>query len=670
MNKTSKYTLFKTLGVYYAKLFTCTLLLLLQPGLSKAQTTKNLFEETEKIAFVEQKAAGLKQLLLQVPSAFSKASSNFDIHYLGCNWTVNPAVRFIKGNVKTGFTITERANTITLDLADDLKVDSILFRNVKISFYRPFDNSVVINFGGFLEKNIRDEINIFYKGVPPVSSVIGSFTTSYHAGVPVMWTLSEPYGARDWWPCKNGLNDKIDSMDISITTPDIYTSSSNGLLVDEKFSNGGRTTYWKHRYPIATYLVAFAATNYSIINDDVKLGKITMPIVDYAYPENEDAFRKAGGITKRTLEMLHSAFTPYPFINEKYGHTQFGFGGGMEHQTNSFMFNMNETLIVHELAHQWFGDKITCGSWRDIWLNEGFAVYCTNLNIEKNYPEATLINLYKSQVNNITSKPTGSVYVDDTTSVGRIFDSRLSYNKGGWVLQMLRWKLGDSVFYRAVRNYLNDPKINYSYALTTDLKKQFEQESKKDLTEFFKDWVYGQGFPSYKLQWAPAGNSWVNINLSQTTSDTSVSFFEMPVPLRFKNSVRDTIIVIDHIKNNQVSFVNIGFIADSAFVDPKLKLISANNSVVKNEIFPSADNVVVFPNPVREEFNVLLKNMTEGILHVSLYNITGELIWRKRIGNFKGTDLIVVPTKQLPSGNYWVRVNKDEDPVIIKRILK
>jgi hypothetical protein len=91
---------------------------------------------------------------------------------------------------------------------------------------------------------------------------------------------------------------------------------------------------------------------------------------------------------------------------------------------------------------------------------------------------------------------------------------------------------------------------------------------------------------------------------------------------------------------------------------------------VKTEIFPNADNVVVFPNPVGEEFSVLLKNMTEGILHISLYNVTGKLVWRKRVGNFRGNDIIVVPTRQLPSGNYWVRVNKDEDPVIIKRILK
>ena len=652
------------------KIFVATVSLFLFQGQVKSQNNKKIIEETFQIAEMEQKAAALKQQAMQTGAPFSKASSNFDIHYLNCQWNVNPSIRYIQGSVKTAFIVTERANTMTLDLADELKVDSIIFRNNKIAFYRPFDNTLIVNFGGFLEKNTKDEVTIFYKGTPPVSSPISSFTTSSHAGVPVMWTLSEPYGGRDWWPCKNGLNDKADSIDISITTPDAYTSSTNGLLVNEQVLNGKRTTSWKHRYPIATYLVAFATTNYVVVNDAIQLGNKLLPLIDYAYPERENEFLNAMPLTKRVMNMLHNTFTPYPFINEKYGHTQFGFSGGMEHQTNSFMNNMSEGLIVHELAHQWFGDKITCGSWKDIWLNEGFAVYCSNLNIEKNYPESSLLASYRFQLNNITSKPSGSVYVDDTTNVGRVFDSRLSYNKGGWVLQMLRWKLGDSVFYRSVRNYLNDPKFTYKYALTTDLKSHFERESKRDLTEFFKDWVYGQGFPSYKLKWAPAGNSWVNITLSQTTSDTSVKFFEMPVPIRFKNVGRDTTIIIENNKNDQVSFINIGFIPDSAFIDPKMKLISANNSVVKTDIFPNAGNVTVFPNPVGNEFNVVLKNMTEGILHLSMYNLNGQLIWRKRVGGFNGNDLIAVPSAQLPSGNYWLRINKDDDPVIIRRIVK
>ena len=635
-----------------------------------AQGKKIFYEETFQIADMEQKSAELKQEMLLNPSLYSKASSNFDIHYLGCNWEVDPAIRYIKGDVKIGFTITERANTITLDLADQLLVDSILFHNAKIPFYRPYDTSLIVNFEGFIEKGTIDYITIFYQGIPPISTGITSFKNSLHNNIPVLWTLSEPYGGRDWWPCKNGLNDKADSMDISITTPAIYSSSSNGVLIGENIQNDKKTSYWKHRYPIATYLVAFAATNYTILRDSIALGNVMMPLMDYAYPEKESDFLAATAITKRTLTLLHNTFTPYPFINERYGHTQFGFSGGMEHQTNSFMNNMSENLIVHEMAHQWFGDKITCGSWKDTWLNEGFAEFCTNFNIEKNHTKAELISLYTTQLKSITSKPNGSVYVQDTSSVGKIFDSRLTYKKGAWVLKMLRWKLGDSVFFQSVRNYLNDPQLNFSYALTPDLQKHFEKTSGKDLSGFFNNWVYSQGFPSYNLQWATVGNRTIQTILSQTTSDTSVLFFEMPVPILFKNGTRDTTIIIDHIKNGQANLFNIGFIPDTAYIDPDLMIIAANNTVGKVEVFPTKDNIVVFPNPVGNAFNVLLRNMTEGVLHLSLHNSAGQVVWRKRYGGFNGQDQIVVPSMTLSSGYYFLSIHKDDDPVIIKRILR
>lgn len=638
---------------------------------AKAQV-KEVLRELKQHARMEQKAAQLKMQALAAPQTFSKASSNFDIHFFGFNWFIDPAVRYISGSAKIGFTITQRTNIITLDLMDELRIDSILFRTSKISSYRPFDNTVIVNLSTFLDPGSKAEIEIFYKGVPPVSGgPFNSFVNSTHAGVPVMWTLSEPYGSRDWFPCKNGLNDKADSLDISITTPEAYTSSANGVFENEVLAGGFRTRSWKHRYPIATYLIAIAATNYQILQDQVQLGSTLLPLTDYAYPENVSVFTAAASLTKRVMQLLHNDFSPYPYLKEKYGHTQFGFGGGMEHQTNSFMGSMSETLIVHEAAHQWFGNKITCGSWRDIWLNEGYAVFCVNYNVEKNYPEQTLLNLYRAQINNITSRPNGSVYVDDTTSVSRIFDSRLTYNKGGWVLQMLRWKMGDSAFFRATRNYINDPQLLASgYAKTPDLKKHFEQESKMDLSEFFKDWVYGQGFPSYQLEWASAGENWIQTNLSQVTSDTSVSFFEMPVPIRFKNAKRDTTLVIQHTKNAQIDLFNIGFIPDSAFIDPKFKLISANNKVIRNQILPGSDNVVVFPNPITNQFSVLLKNMTEGELNLSLYNSLGELVWRRRIGSFKGEDLIIVPSDYLPKGSYWLKVNREDDPQVIKQILK
>lgn len=624
-----------------------------------------------EVAIQEAKAAAIQQEAMLNASSFSKASNNFNIHYLNCAWNIDPGIRFIQGTVRIGFTMTSRSNNLTLDMADELKVDSIRMRSTKLPIpYRPFDKTVIVNLGTFLDAGTKEEIEIFYRGVPPGSGINSPFVTSTHNGVPVMWTLSQPYGSRDWWPCKNGLNDKADSVDISITTPEKYTSTTNGILAQENVNAGLRTTRWKHRYPIATYLIAIAATNYEIIKDQVVLGNTTLPILEYAYPEKATEFKNAAAVTKRTMQMLYTAFGQYPFIKERYGHTQFGFGGGMEHQTNSFMSNMNETLVVHEAAHQWFGNKVTCGTWKDIWLNEGFAVFCTNLNIEKHYPTQTLINTYRTQVNSITAKPNGVLYVDDTTSIARIFDNRLSYTKGGWVLQMLRWKLGDAVFFKAVNNYLNDSRLAYSYATTADLQAHFENESRLDLKDFFADWVYGQGYPSYQLRWATAGTKWVQTILSQTSSDPSVDFFELPVPIRFKNNGNDTTIVIDHKINSQLNFFNIGFIPDSAFIDPDYKLVSANNKTVQAEIFPDEGNVVVFPNPIGNEFSVLLKNMEEGELTLSLFNSSGALVYRKRVGSFRGSDLVVIPAYQLSNGVYWLRINKDDDPPIIKKVMK
>jgi hypothetical protein len=144
----------------------------------------------------------------------------------------------------------------------------------------------------------------------------------------------------------------------------------------------------------------------------------------------------------------------------------------------------------------------------------------------------------------------------------------------------------------------------------------------------------------------------------------------MPVPVRFKTAFNDTTVVLNHTKNGQVDFFKIGFIPDSVFIDPKFKILSANNTVTKAEIFPGSDNVVVFPNPIQDEFSVLLKNMTEGVLHLSLYNSSGQLVWRQRFGNFNGSDLYLVPSANFAPGIYVLRVNKDDDPEIIRKIIK
>jgi aminopeptidase N len=636
------------------------------PGKPYAQETREAM--LAEISVLESKAATTR---LQALGNQSSASQNTDIHHYRCEWILDPAVRFINGKVTPSFRLRESASSVSFDLVDSLRVDSVLFGGSPVSFSRPGNHTLKIDFPSALAAGTLQSLTICYQGVPPSGQGFGTFALSKHAGTPVLWTLSEPFGSMEWWPCKNGLDDKADSIDIILTTPEAYTGVSNGMIHSETVSGGYRTVSWKHRYPVATYLVAIAATNYTTLYDSVTLGNRVMPIIQHAYPESANAFRNAAALTGRTLKMLHDRFGDYPFINERYGHTQFSWGGGMEHQTNSFMYNTNETLIVHEAAHQWFGNLVTCGSWQDIWLNEGFALFTTNYSLELHHPAATLMNTLRVQLNSIVSQPGGSVFVDDTTSVGRIFNARLTYFKGGWVAQMLRWKLGDSAFFRGMRAYLQDPALRYGYARSADLQRNLEAKSGQDLDGFFADWLYGQGYPSYQLAWTPVGNGLVQTSLSQTVSHPSVDFFEMPVPIRFKNAFQDTIIIIDHRQQAQTAYHRLAFMPDSAFIDPQMKLISAGNRVERKELPPSEPNTaIVYPNPVGNSFNVSLRNFQEGTLTLAIHNSIGQLVWREQRNNFSGNDIIQVSSDKLAGGIYLLSIQSGNDVRVVRKIMK
>ena len=482
------------------------------------------------------KTALRERLYRQKSASFIESAdyASTDLIYQQLNVTVDPAINQISGSVYSLLKIkNEQVPSIHFDLNSSLVVDSIQYNQKRIDFQHTNDK-INLTLSAPALKNSICSVQIYYHGSPPQNGM-GSFTISKHNNIPVLWTLSEPYGAKVWWPCKESLADKIDSLDVFITCPSQYKAASNGKLISDEITLNKRTAHWKHRYPIATYLVGIAVTNYETYAElmDLPNGK-KLEILNYIYPEYLTTAQSKSNETRDIMNFYCQKFITYPFASEKYGHAQFGWNGGMEHQTMSFMINLDFELVAHEMSHQWFGDYITLGSWHDIWLNEGFATYLTGLTYE-NLMNGVWWPIWKNnQLTRIISSAGGSVYVADTTDIDRIFNSRLSYSKGAYLLHMLRWELGDSSFFKGLKNYLNDPVIANGFASQTKFVKHMETAADTSLTEFFNDWYYGEGYPTFTLTYFPDPVNPLRqkLRISQAQSYPSVSFFEVTVPVR------------------------------------------------------------------------------------------------------------------------------------------
>jgi hypothetical protein len=589
--------------------------------------------------------------------------NNYDLKYCRANWQVDPAVKFITGNIYYLFYHTDSLNEFQLEFSDSLVADSVLMHGVALNFLHS-NNILSVDLGQYLLGDQLDSLSVFYHGVPPETG-FGSFAAEAHGpnDVPVLWTLSEPYGAKDWWPIKQDLNDKIDSIDIFVKAPLMYKVASNGLLINETIIGANKITYWKSRYPIASYLVAIAVSDYTIFTNQAQLSTGNLDVVNYVYAENLSEAQFGIGEMMDHLEYFDSLFVPYPFMNEKYGHAQFNWGGGMEHQTMSFVGGFSYELLAHELAHQWFGDHVTCGSWQDLWLNEGFATYASGLCYERFSP-----NLYwkiwkANQVNFITSSPAGSVFVTDTMDISRLFDERLTYSKAAMLLHMLRWKIGDDDFYSAIRNYQNNPMLSHSYARNIDLKNELELESGQNLDEFFEDWYWGEGFPSYQLSYDQDNANLVSFTLSQSQSHPSVSFFEMPVPVLFKNGNQDTTIVFNHTFSGQNFSAQLNFKVDSVIIDPNNWIVCNQNSVTKTEDFIPVDGAIkLFPNPANESLSINFASLpVMDIKSINIFSIDGrKMEINYSVYSIKNNTLIV-DISAIDAGTYCIIIITEEN---------
>ena len=627
-------------------------------GFSQSNT-----EEFDRMVEAEMKAASATINFRVNPN-----TQNYDITYHELRLSVDPnnTTPYISGVVTTTFTALSNMNVVTFDMATELAVSSVTMNNLNLTFSQS-NYELNINLPSTLVTGNTATVTITYAGSPPQAE--GAFTRSTHSGTPVIFTLSEPYGARDWWPCKQDLNDKVNTLDVYITAPSTYVSVSNGIEVSQTISGSNKTTHFHHNYPIPAYLIAIAVTNYQIYNQQGGLGTIAspyFPIVNYLYPESYATATSATqlGTTPTIINLYESLLEPYPFRNEKYGHAQFGWGGGMEHTTVSFMGSFGRSLIAHEMAHQWFGDKITCGSWKDIWLNEGITEYMSGLVVENLDGVAQFVTWKSNKITSITSQTSGYVYLQDSdlTNVNRIFSSRLTYDKGSMVTHMLRWKLGDTAFFQALKNYLADSSLAYGYALTGNLKSHMENVYGSSLTDFFNDWIYMQGYPTYTITAQNWGAGQAKITVNQTQSDPSVAYFEMPLQIRLTGTGGVTHdVVVNHTTNGQEFIVAVPFVVTGVIFDPNKHIISKNNVVnLANESFDLEQSISIYPNPANDILHIMTPTNIQ-IEKVEIFNALGQLVAQKKEHDFS--------ISELTSGMHLLKITTSEG-VIHKKFIK
>ena len=471
--------------------------------------------------------------------------NEFDMGFYKLQLTIFPGSEQIKGNAEIDcYSLVNNLDELDFDITSSLNINKITLGGENILFEHKSDILKV-----FLNKKYdtgeKITISIDYSGKPGNSF---HFDTKFNS--PLIWTLCEPYGSKDWWPCKNLPDDKLDSMDIIVTVPEDLIVASNGTLFSTTTNNGKITYYWKERYPIASYLVSVAIHPYKLRTDYYHYDNDSMPVISYILSGNFDNNNEKYAIVSEMIETLSSYYGQYPFIKEKYGNAEFPWGGGMEHQTVTSLLGPYEYLLVHELGHQWWGDMITCRDFHHIWLNEGFATYTEALWAEHKGGIAEL----HSYMDKKKYLGNGTIYVDDISQSGRIFSGALSYNKASWVLHTLRHIVGDSIFFDILHQYAQSDK-KYDVATTEDFVRICNNVSGMNLDRFFDQWIYGDFHPVYLYDWnyeENQGNYIVHLSIEQFQTE---NLFSMPIDIAIETgSGKENFVIQNDEKLQNYSF--------------------------------------------------------------------------------------------------------------------
>lgn len=599
----------------------------------------------------------------------------YDMNFIHLDLEVESTSTYVGGSARMDATVkTASLDTIYIELNSTLTLDSMTFNGELVE--PTFTNSelfLVVD-----EMNEGDDISIvtYYHGSSSSGGFFSGITSEYNStyGKYVTWTLSEPFSARDWWPVRQDLNDKIDSVYQDYTCVDTEMVGTNGLLTETIDNGDGTKTYkWKTHYPISYYLMSFSVSEYQEYNvyaKPVQLNGDSVLIQNFIYdhPNCLNQHKSNIDLSPAIMETLSESYGLYPFHEEKYGNCLAEIGGGMEHQTMTTIGGFSFQLNTHEMAHQWYGDNITCATWSDIWINEGFASYSEYVAIQNLQSQSTANTWMNGVHNYVKSSPDGSVYVPENEvfygNEWRIFDGRLTYDKGAAIIHQIRYLINDDeLFFAAMRNYT----MEYTDSIATgiDYRNSISNFTGVDLDSYFEQWYFGEGYPTYSVEY-DYNDVGLFLTITQTTSTLVTPFFDLPLDINLNlgagNDTTFRVDITDNITQVQTS-INDPFILLS--VDPdnwiinKVGSITVGTSELHNDL-----GLVVGPNPVNDELQIVFDTDNNRLKEISILDLSGREVYQLNSYNSLNVDM-----SSLNSGAYLVKV-KDGQSVVTRKIIK